>query len=129
MKETRWLTMVGKARNDDPPADALDRDCRRNRHDANAGLGIELLPPGNSRRPDRGGARRPEIAVFRILFRLAAASGRARADDRKSDRSAWRAWGARPLEHRARGGTPVAGLLARPGRPSRGLGRAWDRHG
>src|SRR6266850_3550217 len=42
MDETRWLTMVGRARNVDPPADALDRDCRRNRHDANAGLGIYL---------------------------------------------------------------------------------------
>src|SRR5882757_7397417 len=117
MEETRWLTMVGRARNVDPPADALDRDCRRNWHDANAGFGIELLPPGNSRRPDRGGARRPEVAVFRILFRLAAASGRARADDRKSDRSAWRAWGARPLEPGARGGTGVPGVGARPGRP------------
>src|ERR1700730_3211056 len=114
MEETRWLTMVGRARNVDPPADALERDCRRNRHDANAGLGIELLPPGNSRRPDRGGARRPEVAVFRILFRVAAASGRARADDRKSDRSAWRARGARPLEPRARGGGGMAGGCAQP---------------
>src|SRR6266481_5569602 len=121
MEETRWLTMVGRARNVDPVAGALDRDRRRDRHDADAGLGIELLPAGNSRRPDRGGARRPEIAVFRILFRLAAASGRARADDRKSDRSAWRAWDARPLEPRARGGTGVAGVCARPGRPRRRL--------
>src|ERR1700730_18935321 len=114
MEETRWLTMVGRARNVDPAAGALDPECRRHRRDPDAGLGIELLPAGNSRRPDRHGARRPEIAVFRILFRLAAASGRARADDRKSDRSAWRARGARPLEPRARGGGGMAGGCAQP---------------
>src|SRR5260370_6231879 len=116
------------AKNVDPAAGTLDPYRCGYWNDANLGLGVELLPAGDPRRPDRSRGRGSKIAVLRLLLRVAAAAGGTRADDRQGDRSPWRARCAGVVQLRARGRPRVAGIGRGAGRARRGVGIAPERH-
>ena len=85
----------------------------RARHDADAGLGVELLSAGDPRRSDRARSRRFLELDLRRLLGVAGALGLARPAHRPADRPGRRPVGAVDVQSGA-GGGPGAARLQRP---------------